>query len=250
MKRLPSFPLILAGLSLRVTLMNGLMVRHLHPNITFTLELNKCKLEFQAAEKALSLKGLIKPTELREETQSKYGYCNLKSKIICFGIFPIFNLDLFGNFEIVYYGGSENEAKTCLFNIFTKPSMISLSALYQVPFEVRSGWNRLVVPFSGLKYLCEDWHDVKKVFDPARVCMFGFNFVATEEVMFDFGLHSLCTSPLLDQFGRHDTREVWECEEKEPFQIRLSSPTAEIEEQSVQQEQEQQKRRAFSNELR
>jgi hypothetical protein len=237
----------------QMTLTKRQMVKQaIHKITPSSLELNNCKLEYSSADNALSFKGLIKPTELNEETETRYGYCNLKSKIIQFGrfprIFPIFNLDIFGNFEIVYRGGEENEISTCLLNIFTKPSIISLPALYQVPFEVKAGWNRLIVPFSGINYLSEDWHDMEKIFDPARVCMFGFNFVAKEqELKFDFKLHSIVTSPLLDQFGRCDVREVWECEAKEPFQIRLSSPNEQPEEQDQVQPQ---KKRAFSNELR
>lgn len=207
-----------------------------HP---YTGQLNNCTLKHNPLGQYAHFYGKIVPNVKSEDELFKYGYCNLKTRIVNLGSFqayPTMDLDLYGRLEIVYHGDYDNPAfnstipfnTKCIFNIYTKSSIISLPSIFQCGFEILPGWNKLTVPFNNgaLKYVKNSWYDMKKLFEPDKICMLSFGFASRDvESQFNFKLKSITAIPNVDSRGMMVNDYTFERDAEPHFQVPLQDVT-------------------------
>lgn len=175
-----------------------------------------CSLTWDAATACAIVKGVVKPTLPADDDTFMFGFAHVRTHAPTF-LWQQMNsvIDLSGSakFEIVYF--TPPAAKTppgiermssFIFNVYVAPGMLSLPFLFQLPLELRGGWQRCIVPYGAFKQVRQTaaFH-LRQSFDAGAVCGFGLNFVARDSpAAFEMWLRRIRALPDVDEAGNVD----------------------------------------------
>lgn len=182
--------------------------------------------------RSLSVSGLVRPTMDAPDFSCRFGFANLQTRTRMFygvEVYPIIDLIDSTKFEIRYCGPDPSEshlyAKAALFNLYMKPSIISMPVVYQAQIQILPGWNRLILPLYSLEQVRLSANDLQRPLEANRVCMLGINFVSRDvEIPFKLKISSIHAYPDVNQYGGHVQIQPWEVESKiDPYQIPMQS---------------------------